>query len=200
MNHYMEILKSGGFVMIPLILFSVISWTILFERLISLSLFRKNLRKIHPQIESLIAEKNWAQLKGILLSCPENLLPTYQTLIENREGSQLTARTSRKAAEVGQSLKRPLWILATIASSAPFIGLFGTVIGIIRSFEDIARQGKGGFSIVAAGLSEALVATAAGIVVAVFAVLFYNYLSTLVQKIIFEFKIYIEEALSLIKE
>ena len=65
-------------------------------------------------------------------------------------------------------------ILGTIGSSAPFIGLFGTVIGILRSFQEMAKTGSGGFAVVASGISESLIATAAGIVVAVVAVMSYN--------------------------
>jgi biopolymer transport protein ExbB/TolQ len=71
-------------------------------------------------------------------------------------------------------LRRRLWILGTVGSSAPFVGLFGTVVGIVRAFEDMAQSGSAGFAVVAAGIAEALVATAAGIVVAVIAVIAYN--------------------------
>jgi biopolymer transport protein ExbB len=76
-----------------------------------------------------------------------------------------------------------LWILGTIGSSAPFIGLFGTVVGIIRAFQDMAEHGAGGFEVVAAGISEALVATAAGLFVAIIALLFFNYLQVRVGAI-----------------
>lgn len=66
-------------------------------------------------------------------------------------------------------------VLATIASAAPFIGLFGTVVGIIRAFSDISGNIGGGPEIVAAGISEALVATAAGLLVAIPALMGYNY-------------------------
>src|SRR5262249_51409266 len=68
--------------------------------------------------------------------------------------------------------------LGTIGSSAPFIGLLGTVVGIIKSFHTMSVAGTGGFSVVAGGISEALVATAAGLVVAIIAVMSYNYLQT----------------------
>ncbi len=73
-------------------------------------------------------------------------------------------------------LRRGLWILGTIGSLAPFVGLFGTVVGIMRAFHQMATEGSGGFAVVAAGISEALIATAAGLGVAIFALGFYNYL------------------------
>ena len=66
-------------------------------------------------------------------------------------------------------------ILGTIASTSPFVGLFGTVIGIIKAFDDIAQSGGGGPEVVAVGIAEALVSTAAGLAVAIPALIAYNY-------------------------
>jgi len=72
-------------------------------------------------------------------------------------------------------LRRFLGILATLAATAPFIGLFGTVLGIMHTFSAIAQKGFGGPAVVSAGISQALIATAAGLGVAIPAVIFYNY-------------------------
>jgi biopolymer transport protein ExbB len=72
-------------------------------------------------------------------------------------------------------LKRGLGILATIGSTAPFVGLFGTVVGIINAFRGIAATGSGGMAVVSGGIAEALVATALGIFVAIPAVVFFNH-------------------------
>src|SRR5262249_61933429 len=94
-----------------------------------------------------------------------------------------TAFMNEAIYEEGLKLKKNLWILGTVASSAPFIGLLGTVVGIIKSFENMAVVGTGGFSVVAAGISEALVATALGLGVATIALVFYNYFQIRVAKI-----------------
>jgi len=73
-------------------------------------------------------------------------------------------------------------ILGTIGSTAPFVGLLGTVLGIIKSFQDIAIHSGAGPEIVSAGLSEALVATAFGLMVAIPAVIFYNYCVNKIQR------------------
>ncbi len=73
-----------------------------------------------------------------------------------------------------QSLDRGLMILGTLGNNAPFIGLFGTVLGIIKAFNDLALTPEGGPSVVMAGISEALVATAVGLLVAIPAVIAYN--------------------------
>jgi biopolymer transport protein ExbB len=72
-------------------------------------------------------------------------------------------------------LGRRLWIFGTLSFICPLVGLLGTVLGVMRSFHDLAESGSGGPSIVAAGISEALFATAGGILVAVAAALLYNY-------------------------
>src|SRR5581483_12268348 len=72
-------------------------------------------------------------------------------------------------------LQRRLWIFGTLSFISPLIGLLGTVLGVIRSFRDLAISGSGGPTIVAAGISEALVATAGGIAVAITAAVIYNY-------------------------
>ena len=83
----------------------------------------------------------------------------------------------RASALTGNDLKKGVSSLATIGSTAPFVGLLGTVVGIITAFQGIAATGSGGLGAVSAGIAEALVETALGLVVAIPAVWFYNYLT-----------------------
>jgi biopolymer transport protein ExbB/biopolymer transport protein TolQ len=83
----------------------------------------------------------------------------------------------RASALTANDLKKGVAALATIGATAPFVGLLGTVIGIITAFQGIAATGSGGLGAVSAGISEALVETALGLVVAIPAVWFYNYLT-----------------------
>jgi biopolymer transport protein ExbB len=78
-------------------------------------------------------------------------------------------------------LERNLAFLGTLGSNAPFIGLFGTVIGIIKAFHDLAKNQAGGVTVVMAGISEALVATAVGLLVAIPAVVAFNYFNRRVR-------------------
>jgi biopolymer transport protein ExbB len=92
-------------------------------------------------------------------------------------------------------MKQYLPVLATVASIAPFVGLFGTCKGIITAFSDISTQGMGGPSVIAAGISEALVSTATGLLVAIPALMFYNYFSKAISNLALEleshaFKVY----------
>ena len=77
--------------------------------------------------------------------------------------------------DLQRRLERHLVALATLGNISPFVGLFGTVIGVMRAFEAISRTGSGGLGTVSAGIAEALVATAAGLFVAIPAVTAYNH-------------------------
>jgi len=87
----------------------------------------------------------------------------------------------RASARQLSMLRRGLSALATVGSTAPFVGLFGTTFGIINSFQGMAKEGGGGLGAVAAGIAEALVTTAVGIGVAIVAVLLYNYFTSRVE-------------------
>jgi len=111
-------------------------------------------------------------------------LQEYQ--FQSESGQQLTRddlldtvrrAIQRATALTSNDLKKGVSSLATIGSTAPFVGLLGTVVGVISAFQGIAATGSGGIGSVSAGISEALVETALGLVVAIPAVWFYNYLT-----------------------
>lgn len=113
---------------------------------------------------------------------------------------RLVAAVERERQRAALKLRRGLWLLATVGATAPFIGLFGTVVGIMTAFQQMAQTGQGGFAVVAAGISEALITTAAGIAVAVLAVVLYNALNTHAQKLSLQLRLLTEEYLELVKE
>jgi biopolymer transport protein ExbB/biopolymer transport protein TolQ len=82
----------------------------------------------------------------------------------------------RQAQREQQNLKRGLNLLATVGSTAPFVGLLGTVVGIVNAFQQMAATGSGGLATVSAGIAEALITTAFGLLVAIPAVMAYNYM------------------------
>jgi biopolymer transport protein ExbB/TolQ len=89
----------------------------------------------------------------------------------------------RGTEELGAEARRGMGLLASVGSTSPFIGLFGTVIGIITAFQGIAASGGGGIEAVSAGIAEALIVTAVGLIVAIFAVLVFNYLSAKMDRV-----------------
>lgn len=113
----------------------------------------------------------------------ERLVPDWQAVLsapmsseERREAFDRTIRQS--LISTGDSLRRGLGVLATVGSTAPFVGLVGTVAGIINAFEELAHSQQAGIGMVSAGIAEALVTTAFGIGVAIPAVWLFNYLTT----------------------
>ena len=121
----------------------------------------------------------------------ERGLAVYQKTPEKT----VEAVTSQRNATV-LSLKRYLWALGTVGSSAPFVGLFGTVVGILKSFQSMSVAGTGGFKVVSQGIAAALVATAAGLLVAIYAVIAYNYFVARIGGIAMQYRLYCEEFLT----
>jgi biopolymer transport protein ExbB len=152
--------------------------------------------------ESLLEPIKKGQRDLAIAICKQNSQSPAARIFLNvleREGSQGLDNASTLATEAmfeeTQKLKKHLWILGTVASSAPFIGLLGTVVGIIKAFESMAVAGTGGFAVVAAGISEALVATALGLAVAIIAVIFYNYFQTRISTLNGLFRIQVAKIL-----
>jgi biopolymer transport protein ExbB len=112
----------------------------------------------------LVAGLNELQFQEDSKSGPEERLDSAKRAIE------------RATIQGVQEFKRGLNGLATIGSTGPFVGLFGTVFGIINAFQSMSVSGSGGIGAVASGISEALITTGFGIIVAVIAVWFFNYL------------------------
>ena len=171
-----EILISGGAPLAFLILLSVYSLALVWERW---QFFKKSFAGMDAFLEKVrksIEDENLSQAlttsksyKGIASSV------VTASLVGSANRQERKRQADRAAAQAASSLERRLNFLATIASTAPFIGLFGTVVGVIRAFQDLAGAAGAGPGIVAVGISEALVSTAAGLLVAIPAVWSYNY-------------------------
>jgi biopolymer transport protein ExbB len=195
-----RMITSGGFAMYPLLLCSLAAWGVIFERLWNFRRLSEELKNFHLEAINLLLRGDRAELYGLCHRHPS--LPTSRILMAGLErmgskDARLASRwieaLERRRLLVNQDLRQNLWVLGTIGSAAPFIGLFGTVIGILRSFQEMARTGSGGFAVVAAGISESLIATAAGIVVAVVAVMAYNAFQTRLGGLVLTVKLHVEE-------
>jgi biopolymer transport protein ExbB len=195
-----EILKVGGLVMDFLILCSLVVWAVIFERLWRYRRLHSALREFQLQALNALLRNDWTGLRSL---CSHNAdLPTARltlTALERLSSKDERLRANwgealeRRRQLINQELRRNLWILGTIASAAPFIGLYGTVVGVLKSFNQMAQSGAGGFTVVAGGISEALVATAAGILVAVVALIAYNAFQTRWNALVLTIKLHTEE-------
>ena len=183
-------------VAIILIAMSVLTIYMLIERLLVFNRAKKKSREVAPKLAELLKSGN---LKDALaLSSKKDYKGSHlarvtqagiQAVIEGKEAKlsmeeqlETAARGGERAKTLfNQELRRGLSVLATIATSSPFIGLFGTIFGIINAFRGMQLTGSGGIGAVAGGIAEALVTTAVGIGVAVLALWVFNTLNSRIE-------------------
>lgn len=196
----MDIFREGGFIMYPLLVFSVLIWVVAIQKYLYLSTFTKQYLKLDEEVHRSITANRLDDVKWAVKNSAAPIARPHDVLFEEAYESkeEVSEKLHRRLSETNSSLKKNLWILGTIGSSAPFVGLFGTVLGIMDSFREIGISGKSGFAVVAGGISEALIATASGIIVAVVAVIFYNYFQTRVNAIAQDFRNKIEDTAELV--
>ncbi len=180
---FINLVQRGGPVMIILIVMSIVAVAIVIERLWFFGQQHGDSKALLRDLGTKIAADD---IPGAIKVCRSNkgMLPRIlefglQRGTKNR--ADITDALSIALMENLNQLERNLGIIGTIAVIAPFVGLLGTVLGIIRAFDDIALKGNSTPAVVAAGTSEALVTTAAGLLVAVIAVIFFNYFKTRIK-------------------
>jgi len=193
-----QLFLRGGWVMWPLLIFSVLSWAVILERLYTYITLRPKLAELAAALINSLKSGDLASARQICLAGKPQVNEIFVTALETKRPRDLAERmTERSRVRLMSQLKRNLWILGTIGSASPFIGLLGTVVGIVKAFHDMAEKGAGGFSVVAGGISEALIATAAGLIVAIVALITYNIFVTVANQTINGVKLATEELLDL---
>lgn len=173
-----EIIMAGGVTMYVLILCSVISIAVIIERLlyykrrssVKRAEFMEHIRRDYMDNQSAKAIELCKKIdtpfaKVVLAGI--NLRGHDEKIISNAMEREITVETIK--------LERFTGIVATIGGTGIYVGLFGTVLGIMRAFADISKASSGGMDIVTVGISEALICTAAGLLVAIPGVICYNY-------------------------
>jgi biopolymer transport protein ExbB len=160
-----------------LILFSVVSVAVIIESALNLRKTAKTEEADFNSLKTLLLRgENSAAQSLIAASNAPGILALHNGMELRHINPEAVSEATAQGIEVQcASLHGRLSVLATIASTAPYIGLFGTVLGILSAFEEIARTGQTGASVVAAPIAEALTATALGLGVAIPAVMAYNY-------------------------
>lgn len=180
-------------VAIILIALSVLSLYFFIERQITFAKARTKSKEIAPRLANMLKngqikealnlsskkENKGSHLARVTAAGIQEFLEGKQANLSVEEQIESAQRGCQRAASMfTQDLRRGLPVLATIATSAPFIGLFGTIAGIINAFRAMAVTGSGGIGTVAQGIAEALVTTAFGIGVAIIALWCYNLLNS----------------------
>ncbi len=193
-----ELVKAGGWLMLPIILCSIVAMAIIIERLWAL-----RIRRVLP--ENLVAQVWQMHRNSQLTAAHINSIRKGSSLGRILVAGLINRMHSREVMkeaieEVGRQvvheLERYLNTLGTIASIAPLLGLLGTVIGMIKVFSAIVTVGVGNPAVLASGISEALITTATGLSVAIPALMFYRYFSGKVEKLVIAME---EEALKMVE-
>ena len=194
------------FVLLILILFSVASWAIVLRKILHFRLveseserFRDVFRRSRKfsEVQAVCGSLNRSPLVGIfqtgyaelnsqLRASNDDDSPPSDSSLTLRSIDALDRALQRAAAVEVNKIESRIEFLATTASITPFIGLFGTVWGIMNSFQGIAATGSSSLGVVAPGIAEALIATAAGLFAAIPAVYFYNHLTHRVKLFVSE--------------
>ncbi len=191
-----EMFLQGGWVMWPLLLLSVVTWAIVLERALVFMMLRPRFQRLTQSLTQSLKNGDVAAARQICHAEKPELGEIFLGSIDTKRSKESAERlTERNKARMASYLKKNLWILGTIGSASPFIGLLGTVVGIIRAFHEMASKGTGGFSVVAGGISEALIATATGLVVAIIALFAFNIFTTSANQMMMSLRLTLDELL-----
>lgn len=182
----LDMIKEGGWTMVPIFLLSVLAIYIMIER----SLAFNSANKETPQFMNRVKEAvNSKDIKAAIAVCESEDTPTSRMILKGlkRLGNSLKA-IEESIENVGKieidRLEKNLTLLATIAGAGPMLGFLGTVLGMIKTFNVIAMEGSANMNSMAGGISEAMITTAAGLIVGIIAYVGYNFLSARLQKIV----------------
>jgi biopolymer transport protein ExbB len=203
-NHgFMELVKAGGATLLFIAFCSVLVLAIATERIVALWGFLDRARTLAETVKRCLYRGALAEARA---SCERSRSPIADLFLigferhGRSETQAVEAAVERERQRVSLSLKGQLWVLGTIGATAPFIGLFGTVWGIMRAFNEIGLQHKAGIDVVGPGIAEALITTAFGIVVGIESVMVYNYFQARLGRTAMELKLMAEEFVELLRE
>ncbi|MFL5454364.1 MAG: MotA/TolQ/ExbB proton channel family protein [Myxococcales bacterium] len=175
-------LMGAGWVLWLLVGLSVVSVTVIVER--GVYFWRRRMSHRFPRLLALAQAGDLADAGEIAEGDSMEAEVARVAAVRSRSHEQVAEAISSVIEKRRLSYEQGLFILGTLGNNAPFVGLFGTVLGIIRAFADLATSSKAGAQTVMAGISEALVATAVGLFVAIPAVLAFNIFQRLLKRVV----------------
>jgi biopolymer transport protein ExbB/TolQ len=196
-----ELMSHGGGAMWVVMAFSVIALAVGIERAIAQWKFVTRARALGDTVTRCLARGAVEESRSACERSPSPIadvfLVGYERMGRAKPEHVVTA-VHRERQRVNQALRTRLWMLGTIGATAPFVGLFGTVIGIITGLGGFQKGQQVSFSDVAGPVSQALIVTAAGILVAVEAVVLFNFFSQRASRVATEMKLLTDEFLELL--
>lgn len=193
-----ELVQAGGWLMVPILLCSVIAVAICVERFWTLRSSQIVPRNLLAQVWNWIKsnEMDNRRLRELRQGSPLGQILATGISNHKRGREQMKEAIEEVASQVVHELERYLNTLGTIAAITPLLGLLGTVIGMIKVFTAIRLEGTGNANILAGGISEALITTAAGLTVAIPALFFHRFFQRRVDELVVGME---QEALKLVE-
>lgn len=198
-----DILNMAGYAMYAIVALSVLTVAVALERLVVQWRFMDRARALADTVGRCLKRGAYDEARS---ACERSRSPLAEVFLVGYERlgrtkkDNLAAAVDRERVRVMLGLKTRMWIIGTIGAIAVFVGLFGTVIGIQEAFGRIAETRSNDMAVVSGGLTEALYATAAGILVAVEAVVLYNFFNQRLARIAIELKLLTDEFLEQLDE
>jgi biopolymer transport protein TolQ len=201
-NSVIQLILNAGYivkaVLLILMTFSVVSWAIIFFKQKYFSKADKESEQFQRAYRTNRDSKSLFQAtRGLTLSPIANVFRAVYVDEAKRDKNEVKRLLRRYETLESVKLEKYLNFLATTGSTAPFIGLFGTVWGIMNAFHGIGAAGSASLAVVAPGIAEALIATAVGLAAAIPAVIAYNYYLSMSRKMIVEMEDFSEDLLEL---
>lgn len=181
-----EIVSSGGWLMLPIILCSIVAIAIIIERFWTLNTARITPKYVLAQVWTWLKnnELDSGKLRELRLSSPLGQILAAGLLNSKYGRHAMIDSIEQAAAQVVHDMERYLNALGTIAAVTPLLGLLGTVVGMIRVFSEIMLEGTGNANALAGGISEALITTAAGLTVAIPTFMFHRFFMRKVDSLV----------------
>jgi biopolymer transport protein ExbB len=182
----LDLLYLGGWVMVPLLILSVLTVYLLVERLVTIRQAQSDPEVITDRVRDYVRN---GDVQGAISYCEKKDVPITRILKQGLERlgrpiSEIQDAVQAAGKHEAFALEKRTNILASIAGIAPMLGFFGTVVGMIRAFQEIQNlQGNVNPSVLAGGIWEALITTAAGLLVGILALFSYNYLIGRIRRI-----------------
>ncbi len=197
-----EMILAGRYMMVPIAVASLVGLAVLLERLFVLRAGRVIVPEIAEAVETLSASEDLSVAYAICERRPGPFANIVHTGLEHADSDWTIIRDVIQEAgrQEGVRLSRGLGMLETVAAVAPLLGLLGTVLGMIRVFATISVGGLGNPETLSSGISEAMVTTAAGLIVGIPSLVAYNWLNGRAESIIFQLEFYAAKVLDTLRK
>jgi biopolymer transport protein ExbB len=182
----LEIVQSGGWLMVPILLCSIIAAAISVERLWTLQRSRITPKNLLAQVWGALKnnEMDAQRLRDLRASSPLGQVLSAGVGNAKRGREVMKEAMEEVASQVSHDMERYLTSLGVIASISPLLGLLGTVVGMIKVFTALMLEGAGNANVLAGGISQALITTAAGLSVAIPAIMFHRFFLRRVDELV----------------